>query len=123
MNAKRIYRLYEEEGLSIRSKTPCRRRACRYRTGRPEAEGPNDIWAMDFMSDALFDGRPFRILTVDDCHTRESLAVAPRTNFRAYQVVEVLDYVLRKRGRPKNLRFVREAGGTPQRPGVCRPRS
>ena len=64
----------------------------------------NDVWAMDFLSDRLFDGRPFRILTVVDRHTRESLSTASRTNFRAYQVVEVLDRVVHLRGKPKNLR-------------------
>ena len=44
---------------------------------------------MDFMSDRLFDERPFRVLAVVDCHTREALAIVPRTSFRAYQVVEV----------------------------------
>lgn len=104
VNAKRIYRLYREEGLSIRPRTPRRRRACRYRQGRESVAGINDVWAMDFMSDALFDGRSFRILTVVDCHTREALAVVPRANFRAHQVAQVLDEVVRQRGRPKSLR-------------------
>ena len=38
---------------------------------------------MDFMSDRLFDGRPFRILAVVDCHMREALSLTPRANFRA----------------------------------------
>lgn len=59
---------------------------------------------MDFMSDGLFDGRSFRILTVVDCHTREALSIVPRVNFRAFQVVEVLDELVRVRGRPKSLR-------------------
>ena len=59
---------------------------------------------MDFMSDGLFDGRPFRILTVVDCHTREALSIVARVNFRAFQVVEVLDELVRVRGRPKSLR-------------------
>src|SRR5262249_39821908 len=61
VNHKRIYRLYNEEGLSIRAKLPRRKRAWRYRAGRPQIIAPNDVWAMDFMSDALFDGRPFRL--------------------------------------------------------------
>lgn len=59
---------------------------------------------MDFMADQLFDGRPFRILTVVDCHTRESLAIVPRVSFRAYQVVEALNEIAQSRGRPKSLR-------------------
>jgi hypothetical protein len=52
---------------------------------------------MDFMSDQLFNGRPIRILTVVDIHTREGLSTHPRANFRAAQVVEVLDQLVRLR--------------------------
>ena len=38
VNHKRLYRLYSEEGLSIRTRSPKRRRACRYRSGRSEAD-------------------------------------------------------------------------------------
>ena len=37
VNHKRVYRLYNEEGLSIRAKLPRRKRAWRYRSGRPAA--------------------------------------------------------------------------------------
>lgn len=103
-NHKKIYRLYSEEGLSMRTKTHRRRRACRYRIGRSPAAGINDVWAMDFMSDRLFDGQAFRILTVVDCHTREALSTASRTSFRAYQVVDELDRLIRLRGKPRSLR-------------------
>ena len=104
VNARRIHRLYQEEGLAIRPKLPKRKRAWRYREGRPALGAANEAWAMDFMSDQLFDGRPFRILTVIDGHTREALATVPRASFRAYQVVEVLDRLVALRGRPKTLR-------------------
>lgn len=104
VNAKKIWRLYVEEGLSIRTKQPRRRRAWRYRIGRPAAQVPNEVWSMDFVSDALFDGRPFRLLTVLDCHTREALAIAPRASFRAFQVVELMDRLARQRGKPKTLK-------------------
>ena len=39
----RIYRLYNEEGLSIRAKLPRRKRAWRYRAGRPQIISPNEI--------------------------------------------------------------------------------
>ncbi|MBO9403447.1 IS3 family transposase [Shimia sp. R9_3] len=104
VNHKRLYRLYCEEGLSIRTRSPKRRHACRYRSGRSEADGMNDVWAMDFMSDRLFDEKPFRILTVVDCFTREALATAARTKFRAYQVIEELDRLARIRGKPRSIR-------------------
>ena len=59
---------------------------------------------MDFMSDALFDGRPFRLLTVVDCCSREGLATVPRATFRAFNVVEVLDRLAAERGKPKTIR-------------------
>ena len=64
VNHKRTYRIYRDEGLSIRSKLPKRKRAWHYRQGRPTIGGHNEVWAMDFVSDRIFDGRPFRILTV-----------------------------------------------------------
>jgi len=104
VNAKRIYRLYKEEGLVIRPKTPKRKRSCRYRGERVEISTPNQTWAMDFMSDTLFDNRPYRILTVVDCHSREGLAIEPRQSFRAFHVVEALDRIVRERGKPKTIR-------------------
>jgi putative transposase len=59
---------------------------------------------MDFMSDRLFDERPFRILTIVDCFTREALSTAPRTTYRAYQVVDELDRLCRLRGKPRSIR-------------------
>ncbi|MBB3937082.1 putative transposase [Aureimonas phyllosphaerae] len=56
------------------------------------------------MSDRLFDDRPFRILTILDCHTREALATCARTNFRAYQVTEELDRLVALRGKPTSIR-------------------
>jgi len=39
-----------------------------------------------------------------DCHTREALATAARTNFQAYQVIEELDRIARIRGKPQSIR-------------------
>ena len=111
VNAKRVHRLYREEGLVIRTKLPKRKRARRHREGRATLGAANEAWAMDFLSDRLFDGRPFRILTVIDGHTREALATVPRVGFRAYQVVEVLDRLATERGRPKQEPAGRQRAG------------
>lgn len=55
----------------------------------------NDVWAMGFLSDRLFDEKPFRILTIVDCYTREALVTAARTNFRTCQVIDELDRLAR----------------------------
>lgn len=104
VNHKRVYRLYRLDGLVIRQKTPRRKRSSRYRGNRLEVTRPNQTWAMDFVSDTLFNSTPIRVLTVVDCHTRESLAIEPRASFRAYHVVEALDRIARSRGLPKTIR-------------------
>ena len=101
---RRTCRLYGAEGLSIRTRTPRRRRACRHRSGRAEAGGADDVRAKDFMSHRLFDGRPFRIPTVVDRLTRGALPTAPRPNRRGCRVVDELDRLHRLRGRPRSVR-------------------
>ncbi len=66
-NHKRIYRLYSKQGLSLRLKRPPAQR----RQPQPQGLYPNHVWGMDFVSDALFDGRRLRLLTVIDLYTRE----------------------------------------------------
>lgn len=70
VNAKRVYRLYAEEGLAVRTKQR-EKIARRQRLPPPTAKRPNQCWSMDFVSDKLADGRPYRILTVVDQFTRE----------------------------------------------------
>jgi hypothetical protein len=74
-NVKRVYRLYREEGLSLRLKRPRRNKAAKLRQPKQLAFAVNEIWSMDFVADALFDGRKLRMLTVVDCYTRECLAI------------------------------------------------
>lgn len=63
------------DGLNLRAKWPRRHVMAARRVERPLATRPNDIWAMDFVSDALFNGQRFRSLTVVDAYTRECLAI------------------------------------------------
>ncbi len=71
-NHKRIYRVYREEQLQVRRRE--RKRTARWRGERLEApEGRYEIWAMDFMSDQLADGRRLRVLPIIDVYTREGV--------------------------------------------------
>jgi putative transposase len=63
MNLKRVYRLYNEEGLAVRRRRG-RRRATGLRTPLALPQGPNQRWSLDFVADQLATGRRFRILTV-----------------------------------------------------------
>jgi putative transposase len=73
VNVKRIHRLCRMDGLNLRAKRPHRHVMAARR--RPLATRPNEIWAVDFVSDALFNGKRFRSLTVVDAYTRECLAI------------------------------------------------
>jgi putative transposase len=74
VNTKRVYRLYREEGLQVRTKKRSKR-AAHLQTPLPEAAQPNQRWSMDVISDRLADNRWFRILTVLDQYTRECLCM------------------------------------------------
>jgi len=49
-----------------------------HRGPAPMPTGPRERWSMDFVHDALADGRPFRILTVVDHWSRSSPVVEAR---------------------------------------------
>jgi putative transposase len=75
VNVKRVYRLYDQEGLALRTRKPRRRRSAVPRVVLPEATRRNQIWSMDFVSDELGWGHRFRVLTLVDHFTRESPAL------------------------------------------------
>lgn len=97
-NHKRIYRIYKEEGLNLRSKRPRRSKACAHRMERPEKIGLYECWSMDFVSDALFDGRKFRTLNIVDNYSRECLAIAVGQSLKGTDVVNVLEEIKVFRG-------------------------
>jgi transposase InsO family protein len=53
--------------------------------------GPNEVWSMDFMSDALWSGRRFRTFNVLDDFAREALRIEIDTSLPAARVVRALD--------------------------------
>ncbi|MFI2743344.1 DDE-type integrase/transposase/recombinase [Zhouia sp. PK063] len=64
----------------------------------------NEVWSIDFMSDALYDGRKVRILNIiDDCN-REALSVTPSIHYPARKVVEVLEQLKEEVGLPQAIR-------------------
>jgi len=103
-NHKRVYRLYRAEGLSLRHKRPKRNKSARLRQPKSIVTAINEIWGMDFVSDALFDGRRLRALTVVDNYTRESLAIEVGQSLKGEDVVRVLDAVVAERGAPQTIK-------------------
>jgi putative transposase len=63
-------------------------------------QAPNHRWSLDFLSDALADGRRFRILAIVDDFTRECLALVADTSLPGLRVVRELDALIAGRGRP-----------------------
>jgi len=104
VNHKRVYRLYVEEGLQIRNKRPKRKVAAKLREDRKAPTAPNQVWAMDFLSDQLFDGSKIRILAIVDAFSRLSPAIDVRQRYRGSDVVDTLERVTAIYGAPKTIR-------------------
>ena len=104
VNHKRVYRLYREEGLGMRSKRPRRHVTACHRMVRPVVTEPNEGWSMDFMTDELFDGQRIRLLTIVDNFTRESPAIEVDSHLGGQRVVEVLMRLGEERVLPQTIR-------------------
>ena len=104
VNHKRIYRVYREEKLALRRLR--RRHSARRLTAAEKnlAERVSQRWALDFVSDTLATGQTFRVLTVIDEYTRESLAIEGDTSLPALRVIRVLERLSEGRGRPEEIR-------------------
>jgi len=100
---KLVYRLYREEGLTLRSKPRRRRAVTANRRERFKPNAPDQVWSMDFVADQLADGRRFRALTVVDVYTRQCLAIEVGQRLKGEDVVVVLNRIRRERGTPKVL--------------------
>ena len=98
-NKKRTYRLYREEGLSVRTKKR-KKRASHLRVVPALPAAPNERWSMDFVADSLDDGKRFRALTVVDVFTRECLAIEADFGLNGRKVARALDSVAVSRGYP-----------------------
>jgi len=102
VNHKRVYRLYGQERLQVR-------RRKRKRMGAVERQPcttptrPNQRWSMDFVSDALTDGRKFRSLNIVDDVNRECLAAEVDTSIPGARVVRVLERLRDQRRLPEIL--------------------
>jgi putative transposase len=95
----RIYRLYREEGLTVR-KRRARRRAVGTRAPILVEARPNARWSLDFVHDQFACGRRFRILNVVDDVTRECLAAIPDTSISGQRVARELTNLVQRRGKP-----------------------
>lgn len=102
VNAKRVYRLYTQEGLAVRTKA--RKKIARRRPVIVEvATALNQRWSMDFVAARLEDRRLFRILTVLDQYTRECVAIVAKAHLSGQDVASALDGAIAERGQPVSI--------------------
>jgi putative transposase len=94
----RIYRLYREEGLTVRKRRG-RRRAVGTRAPILVEARPNARWSLDFVHDQFACGRRFRILNIVDDVTRECLAAIPDTSIPGQRVARELTTLIDRRGK------------------------
>lgn len=102
-NHKRVRRIYRMMKLNIRRRAK-KRLPERVKQPLVIPEGPNQTWSIDFLSDALVDGRRFRMLNVIDDYNRESLAIEVDTSLPSLRVVRVLTRLITQREKPVHIR-------------------
>lgn len=102
-NRKRVLRIYRLMKLGIRRKYK-KRLPARIKEPLEAPVQPNHTWSMDFMSDALGDGRKVRVFNVIDDFNREALAIEAGLSFPARRVVRVLEWLKHEKGLPRRIR-------------------
>ena len=102
-NHKKVYRVYKKLGLNLVRKRR-RRLASRERQNLEVPNNYNEIWSMDFMSDALFNSRRFRTLNIIDDYNREAIWMEIGLSIGAIHMTDLLEWVIKERGKPKAIR-------------------
>ena len=106
VNHKKVERIWRLEGLKVPQKQPKRGRLW-FNDGsciRKRAECPNHVWSYDFVSDRTHDGRSFKMLTIIDEFTKESLVIKVKRRLNSIDVLETLADLFLIRGVPDNIR-------------------
>jgi putative transposase len=95
---KRVYRLYRLEGLQLRMKVKRRKRISLQRGRSVPATGTNQNWTMDFVRGQMLDGRAFRVLTVIDQWSHESVSLESNFRLKGRCVGKALDEAALEQG-------------------------
>lgn len=102
VNKKKIHRLWREEGLQVKVTSPHKRAGI---SSMPpiEVDAPNVVWATDFQFDSTIDGKAFKIASMIDEHTRESLLNLVERSITGEALVEELTTVFAANGGPPKV--------------------
>jgi len=102
-NHKRIYRIYCDLSLNLKIK-PKKRLAPRTKITLTQPKSINECWSLDFMSDALTNGRRIRTANViDDCN-REAIGILVSFSLTSKRITRWLDQLALSRGYPDRIR-------------------
>jgi putative transposase len=103
VNHKKVYRLYSAASLAVRKRKKVRR-ASSERVPLQLAQGVNEVWSMDFVSDGLSTGRRIKCLTVADDFSHECVSIAVDWGISGQYVTRLLDQAALFRGYPQAVR-------------------
>jgi transposase InsO family protein len=105
VNHKKIQRLWGEEGLRVVVRRRRKRVGVADLPTITKASAPGDVWAIDFPFDKAMAGKPFKILSIVDEHSREALGGKVECSITAEDLIDQLDVLVIERGMPKALRM------------------
>ena len=100
INAKRVQRLWRQEGLKVprRQRKRARLGSSENGTQRMSAERVNHVWSYDFVMDQTEDGRRLKWLPICDEFSRELVALEVERRMEAKDVIRILDQAVAARG-------------------------
>ena len=102
-NHKRVRRIYRMMKLKVRRRAK-KRLPARVKHPLVIPSDADQTWSIDFMNEALVDGRRFRLFNVLDDYNRESLAIEVDTSLPSARVQRVLNKLINERNKPINIR-------------------
>jgi len=103
-NHKRVHRVYCAMKLNLQRKAK-KRVITRERQPLTPTLELNRVWALDFMRDTMYDGRPFRTLNVIDEGNREALRIECGTSIPSARLVRVMNQLIEVYGQPQAIRM------------------